>query len=46
MAAMVCINMGWHHIIILSQTIASTNYFDFNMSNSTNTVVHFEDGNS
>ena len=43
MAAMICFNMGWQHMSILSQTIASMNYFDFNMSNSTNMVVHFEE---
>jgi hypothetical protein len=40
MASMICFNMGWQHISILSQTVASMNYFDFNMSNSTNMVVH------
>jgi hypothetical protein len=43
MAAMICFNMGWQHMSILSQTIASMKYFDFNMSNSTNMVVHFEE---
>ena len=33
MAAMICFNMGWRHISIWSQTLASMNYFDFNMSN-------------
>ena len=28
MAAMICFNMGWQHMSILSQTIASMNYFD------------------
>jgi hypothetical protein len=43
MAAMICFNMGWQHVSILSQTIASMNYFHINMSNSTNIVVHFEE---
>jgi hypothetical protein len=29
MAAMICFNMGWQHMSILSQTIASMNYFDY-----------------
>ena len=43
MTAMIYFNMGWQHIGILSQTIDSMNYFDFNMSNSKNLVAHFEE---
>jgi hypothetical protein len=43
MAAIIYFNMGWQHVSILSQTIASMNYFQINMSNSTNMVVHFEE---
>jgi hypothetical protein len=40
---MICFNMGWQHFSILSQTIASMNYFHINMSNGTHMVVHFEE---
>ena len=41
MTAIICINMGCQHIGILFQTIASMNYFDFDMFNITHMVVHF-----
>ena len=43
MEVMICFNMGSQHIIILTQTVASMNYLDFNMFNSTNMVVHFDE---
>jgi len=40
---MICLNLGCQHISILSQALASMNYFDFKMSSGLSMAAEIEE---